>query len=248
MASITLASITKANVGRNEVKVSGTIDLTDVKGVTELQLSLASPAAKLTNISLINTTSFSATVIGLTGGQKYEIKLTLTYSYEYIKSCSFQYKLNAESPIQTFTDTDPDYVQEMRDLVIQLGGQASPITTIKGEKENSINSTNSKIIYTKPEEFKFATDMGTDTKWEVSKGIQTILPNIYTFNTVATQWLNWHKQSENTACTVFQKGTTLSAAMLNNAYKYLQKITDYKPGDKVAQSMFTGLENILNGE
>jgi hypothetical protein len=36
MASITLASITKANVGRNEVKVSGTIDLTDVKGVTEL--------------------------------------------------------------------------------------------------------------------------------------------------------------------------------------------------------------------
>jgi hypothetical protein len=79
---------------------------------------LASPAAKLTNISLINTTSFSATVIGLTGGQKYEIKLTLTYSYEYIKSCSFQYKLNAESPIQTFTDTDPDYVQEMRDLVI----------------------------------------------------------------------------------------------------------------------------------
>lgn len=248
MASITLASITKANVGRNEVKISGPIDLTDVKGVTELELSLASPSkAVLTKIDL-DTASFAATVQGLTGGQKYEIKLTLTYSYEYIKSCSFQYKLNAESPIQTFTDTDPDYVQEMRDLVIQLGGQASPITTIKDEGEKSINSTNSKIIYTKPEEFKFATDMGTDTKWEVSKGIQTILPNIYTFNTVATQWLNWNKQSENTACTVFQKGTTLSAAMLNNAYKYLQKTTNYQPGDKVAQSMFTGLEDLLNGE
>lgn len=245
MASITLTSITRANIGRNEVKVSGTINLTDVKGVTGLQLSLASPAAILTNIS-VNTTSFSGTVIGLTGGQKYEIKLTLTYSYEYIKSCSFQYKLNAESPIQTFTDTDPDYVQEMRDLVIQLGGQASPITTIKDEGEKSINS-NPNTIYTKPEEFKFATDMGTDTKWEVSKGIQTILPNIYTFNNVATKWLNWYNQLESTPCTVFQKGK-LSATMLNNAYSYLQVTKSYQPGDKVAQSMFTGLENILNGE
>jgi hypothetical protein len=117
MASITLASITKANVGRNEVEISGPIDLTDVKEITALELSLASPKARLTNIDL-DTASFAATVQGLTGGQKYEIKLTLTYSYEYIKSCSFQYKMNAESPIQTFTHTDPDYVQEMRDLVI----------------------------------------------------------------------------------------------------------------------------------
>jgi hypothetical protein len=36
MASITLTSITRANIGRNEVKVSGTINLTDVKGVTGL--------------------------------------------------------------------------------------------------------------------------------------------------------------------------------------------------------------------
>jgi hypothetical protein len=36
MASITLASITKANVGRNEVKISGAVDLTDVKGATGL--------------------------------------------------------------------------------------------------------------------------------------------------------------------------------------------------------------------
>jgi hypothetical protein len=58
----------------------------------------------------------------------------------------------------------------MHDLVIELGGWASVITTVKDEGEKSINS-NPNTIYTKPEEFKFATDMGTDTKWEVSKGI-----------------------------------------------------------------------------
>lgn len=248
MASITLTSITRANIGRNEVKVSGTINLTDVKGVTGLQLSLASPAAILTNIS-VNTTSFSGTVIGLTGGQKYEIKLTLTYSYEYVKSCSFKYNWNPEDPeskTYIYTTEDPDNAQLAHDTITSMGGWASVITTVKDEGEESINS-NPNTIYTKPEEFKFATDMGTDTKWEVSKGIQTILPNIYTFNNVATKWLNWYNQLESTPCTVFQKGK-LSAAMLNSAYSYLQVTKSYQPGDKVAQSMFTGLENILNGE
>jgi hypothetical protein len=173
MASITLASITSANVGRNEVKVSGTINLTDVKGVTSLKLSLASPAAVLSGADDVSTTGFSTTVLGLTGGQKYEIKLTLTYSYEYVKSCSFKYNWNPEDPeskTYIYTTEDPDNAQLAHDTITNMGGWASVITTVKDEGEESIDSDPS-IIYTKPEEFKFATELGTGTKWEVSKGI-----------------------------------------------------------------------------
>lgn len=106
----------------------------------------------------------------------------------------------------------------------------------------------SKPIYTKPNAFYFGDGktVPSGTKWEVSKGIQTILTNIYNFNTEATKWKTWKEQSvPTTACSAFSKGT-LSKDMINNAYSYLGSSTSYKTGAKVSAAMFSGLEEIIN--
>lgn len=108
-------------------------------------------------------------------------------------------------------------------------------------------ATASKTVYTKPNAFYFGNGktVSSGTKWAVSEGIQTILINIYNFNTEATKWKKWKNQLIQTACSAFSKGT-LSATMLNNAYSYLGSSTRYSPGDKVSAAMFSGLENIMN--
>ena len=108
-------------------------------------------------------------------------------------------------------------------------------------------ATASKTIYTRPNAFYFGNGktVPSGTKWDVSKGIQTILINIYNFNTEATKWKKWKNQSTQTACSAFSKGT-LSKTMLNNAYAYLGSSTKYDTGNKVSAAMFSGLEEIMN--
>ena len=104
-------------------------------------------------------------------------------------------------------------------------------------------------LYTRPNAFYFNnTGPCTKTTWEVSKGITSVLPGLKNFNTVASQWRRWKDQSTFAGtCTAIGGSGNLSATMLNNAYGYLGRATNYQTGDKIVLSMFTGLENILNG-
>lgn len=117
--------------------------------------------------------------------------------------------------------------------------------------DDSTTISNLISVYTKPSELPFyfngdKAPYGSGTKWKVSDGIISILPNIKNFNSVATKWKRWQNQSNEMTCSAFGSSGKLSAAMLNSAYAYLGINKKYQPGDKVAAAMFKGLENKLN--
>ena len=113
---------------------------------------------------------------------------------------------------------------------------------------DGILNSDTYTVYTRPNAFYFNnTGPCTKTTWEVSKGITSVLPGLKNFNTVASQWKRWKNQSTVVDCTAIGGSGNLSATMLNNAYGYLGRTTNYQTGNKIVLSMFTGLENILNG-
>lgn len=115
--------------------------------------------------------------------------------------------------------------------------------------DDDLPVSKSTTVYTRPNAFYFGdgATVVAGTKWDVSKGIQTILPNIYNFNTEATKWKKWKNQTDSvTECSAFSKGN-LSETMLTNAYAYLGDISSYKKGDRVSATMFSNLEDLING-
>lgn len=119
-----------------------------------------------------------------------------------------------------------------------------PVTNKTGSGSNSAHKT----CYTKPATFTFA---GTtvpieNRKWLVSSGIQSLITNIYSFNTEVKKRNNWIAQSSNGAsCNAFQKGN-LSASMFSTAYSAVGSKFNYKTGDIITAKMFTDLAAAFN--
>lgn len=159
----------------------------------------------------------------------------------------------SNSFIATITDLEPGSKETIE---ISLNYKYKTDTSDK----KSDSTTDSIVIYTKPNNFYFnfkgPLDKAGTISWNISEGIQTVLPGLYNstkkespFNIEATKWKKWKKQTGKGIqdCVAFSAGD-LSAEMVNNAYKYLGASNEaiYKPGDAVSKQIFLGLEQIMN--
>lgn len=103
-------------------------------------------------------------------------------------------------------------------------------------------------LYMRPAWYTFKTSGSPNAGdgWYIDQGIQTLLNNIYNFNSTATAWKKWKNQSSNvTSCSAFSKGN-LSAEMINDANAYLGVTTNFKSGDTIRAQIFKDIEGRLN--
>lgn len=199
--------------------------------------------------------TINCTVSGLKPGQQVTIVIIFHFNREkYVPKTVFRYlyKLKTSSNWRTSGaySTRREAVDAMNSLdpeVYDTGGTFTEDASYWTD-DGSTTESASVTVYTRPNNFYFGKNgsVASGTQWEVSKGIQTILPNIYSFNTELGKWKNWREQSGGHSYSVFASGSKLSASMLSNAYSILGGSSAYKTGDKVSAVMFSGIENLFN--
>lgn len=174
--------------------------------------------------------------------KKYVLKTVFRYRYKPKTSSNWRdsgaYSTRREA-VDAMNSLDPE--------IYDTGGTFAEDASY-WDDDSPITESASVTVYTRPNNFYFGKNgsVASGTQWEVSKGIQTILPNIYNFNTAVGKWKNWRDQSGGHSYSIFTSGSKLSASMLSNAYSILGGSSTYKTGDKVSAAMFSGIENLFN--
>lgn len=199
--------------------------------------------------------TISCTVSELNPGEQVSISITFTFrKRKYVPETmySFSYKLKTSSSwshsgLYSSESAASSAMNSLDSELYDKGGVYS-VDTSYWTDDNDVTESASVTVYTRPKYFYFGANgsVAKGTKWEVNKGIQTILPNIYSFNTEAGKWKNWREQSGGHSYSVFTSGSKLSASMLSNAYSILGGTSTYKAGDYVSAGMFSGIESLFN--
>ena len=265
MASITInlpgyKSITSSTLSGGSGSVTPSVTSTREERITSVTVSSGSNSSTASYNS--NTGRYSFSISGLKAGSAQTITVTAHYNiyttsrytvYYFYANGNLIEGTNLSNMASTYINyEDRGYTMDptKADNYTASSGAAYFYT----RQESSTNYTGSgsdsvsKTCYTKPATFTFAgtTAAIEDRKWLVSSGIQSLITNIYSFNTEVKKRNNWLAQSSNGAsCSAFQKGN-LSASMLSTAYSAVGRTSPYKTGDTVTAKMFTDLAAAFN--
>lgn len=104
-------------------------------------------------------------------------------------------------------------------------------------------------FYPHPKSFTFI-DCFPKNKWQVDKGINSLITNIENFSPYATQWKSWKSQEPAASCPLFfpaGSGSRLTAVRLNAVYNYVFGTQPWSTGDEISAKMFNDLANEING-
>lgn len=269
MATLTLSA---TSVSQDSAKITGSYSRDNDE--KKDSFSLVSPSTAKFKIITDSSNIFTATITDLTPGEKEEIEISFNYKkLEEVGSEYYFYYTNEQGDEGeergtlyemrlSYKNYESDGYILFPDNPDDADYAKSGVYLYKDTISDYVphSTTDSIVIYTKPNDFYFnlkgsLNNAGT-IGWNVSEGIQTVLPGLYDsinkkspFNIEATKWKKWKEQKEDDiqACSAFSTGD-LSAEMVNNAYKYLGASDKaiYKSGDFVSKQIFLGLEQIMN--
>lgn len=224
-------------------------------GIT-IRVSDGSGSASV-NDSSNNGGSFTVNFSNAPAGSAITITATLKYtSEECVINYSTEYYFTHNG--KTYTSSSRSDCVEARAEFIAAGEECSSIESrqvadgLKWVKGPSGSVSSSAItIYTRPNNFYFNGSSSTvaGLQWRVDSGIQSLLTNIYNFDSVAVAWKKWKDQTGSPgSCSTFVKNNNISASMFETAYNYLGKSvpSGCSSGQILKASFFSGLESALN--
>lgn len=277
MGSIKNISITRGSVGKDTVTFTVNCNCESLEEIKSITCS-SDYTLDVNSIDIWSSgTTATATVKDLLAGTSNFPSITVSFKTwaETVTVEGYKFKKNGVwlgtyGNINNAAKAYIDAVKDEATVEPTSGGTGIKTYTYEGQTcyfyevtssswgyQDSGSSTKTFTCYTHPENFYFSKNNYSDPEnisgWNTKAGLQTLLENIYNFNTVAYQWKKWYNWNIPTdedlpvisACSGFTKGQ-LTAQMLNDAYGYLGITTNYKKGDKVAASMFRGLEAKIN--
>ena len=122
----------------------------------------------------------------------------------------------------------------------------------------SDSSEDSFDFYPSVNSFSF-NNCASGNKWDISKGLTSLIDNLYLFTPYATQWKNWKYGNPDNSNELKSQGTCpqwvrgkLSASNLNDIHTYMgtgkSYSAGYKPENRVKAEMFTLLAEKIGSE
>lgn len=116
-------------------------------------------------------------------------------------------------------------------------------TQVSESEKDGTPITSTVSFFPKPASFSF-NNCAAGEGWYIDQGLNSLITNLTSFQSVAQQWKCWKNQTEQSACPAFD--SPLTAIQLNSIHSYVGTGKTYSSGDKVSAEMFNSLANAIN--